>query len=386
MECDFFRSYPSDFPRHLSSLALSSRDGASFTVPTARSFPVARPDSLHFARWLSASGMVNAVGGYYPLIVIAGPTAAGKSALALYLAGRLGGEVINYDSVQLYRGFDIGTGKLPPSERKGIPHHLLDCLDPAEPFTAGDFRREALNVLNGIRKRGKVPILAGGTGLYLRALLLGLFDGPPRSEKLRAELRALADRHGREFIHRLLMRLDPVSAGRIDPRDLQKVIRAVEVCVLSMRAISALQARGREPLAGYRCFKIGLSPGRNELYARINRRVEQMFAAGIERETRHMLMRPDAQAIKGLGSLGYRQVAAALRGEITQEDAVRDTQTATRHYAKRQMTWFRREPDMNWFSGFGDDPALQSEVMELLRGWFPSNFSHAFCLSKAVFL
>jgi len=317
--------------------------------------------------------MVDEVSGDYPLIAVAGPTAAGKSELALYLAGQLGGEVINYDSVQFYRGFDIGTGKLPPDERRGIPHHLLDCLDPADPFTAGDFRREAMKVLEGIRERGNVPILAGGTGLYLRALLLGLFEGPPRSEKLRAELRALADRRGREFVHRLLMRLDPASAGRVGPRDLQKVIRAVEVCVLARQAISVLQARGREPLPGYRCFRIGLNPGRDELYTRINRRVEQMFAAGLEEETRRMLNRPDAQAIKGLGSLGYRQVASALRGEITLEDALRDTQTATRHYAKRQRTWFRREPDMNWFSGFGDDPGLQHQVLEALKGWSATN-------------
>jgi len=317
--------------------------------------------------------MVDEVGRDYPLIAIAGPTAAGKSELALYLAGQLGGEVISYDSVQLYRGFDIGTGKLPPAERRGIPHHLLDCLDPAEPFTAGDFRREAMKVLEGIRERGTLPVLAGGTGLYLRALLLGLFEGPPRSEELRAELRALAGRHGREFVHRLLMRLDPASAGRVDPRDLQKVIRAVEVCVLARQAISILQARGREPLPGYRCFRIGLNPGRDELYARINRRVEQMFAAGLEAETRRMLIRPDAQAIKGLGSLGYRQVSAALRGEITLEDALRDTQTATRQYAKRQMTWFRREPDMNWFAGFGDDPALQRQVLEALQEWSAAN-------------
>ncbi|HVB29450.1 MAG TPA: tRNA (adenosine(37)-N6)-dimethylallyltransferase MiaA [Terriglobia bacterium] len=327
--------------------------------------------------------MVDEIGGDYPLIAIAGPTAAGKSELALCLAGHLGGEVVNYDSVQLYRGFDIGTGKLLPAERKGIPHHLLDCLDPAEPFTAGDFRREAMKALDGIRARGNVPILAGGTGLYLRALLLGLFDGPPRSEALRAELRALADRRGRVFVHRLLMRLDPASAGRVGPRDLQKVVRAVEVCVLARRAISALQARGREALRGYHSFKIGLNPGRDELYARINRRVEQMFAAGLEEETRRMLMRTDAQAIKGLGSLGYRQAAAALRGEITLEDAVRDTQAATRHYAKRQLTWFRREPDMKWFSGFGDDPALQRQAIEALKEWLSSKLSRASRLPNA---
>ena len=330
--------------------------------------------------------MVNEVGKGYPLVAIAGPTATGKSKLAVYLASRLGGEVVSYDSVQFYRGFDIGTGKLPVDERQGISHHLLDCLDPAEPFTAGDFRREAAKVIEGIRERGNLPILAGGTGLYLRALLMGLFEGPPRSEVLRARLRTMAERRGREFVHRLLRRLDPDSAGHIDPRDLQKAIRAVEVCVVAGKALSDLQARGREPLPGYECFKIGLNPDRGELYARINRRVERMFAAGLEGETRLMLARPDARSIKGLGSLGYRQVAAALRGEITMEDAVRETQTATRHYAKRQLTWFRREPGMNWFAGFGDDPALQHEVLKDLKVWFASKFNRASCLPKAVSL
>ncbi len=330
--------------------------------------------------------MVDEVGKDYPLIAVAGPTAAGKSELAVYLASRLGGEVVSYDSVQFYRGFDIGTGKLPVDERQGIPHHLLDCLDPAEPFTAGDFRREAAKVIEGIRERGNMPILAGGTGLYLRALLMGLFEGPPRSEALRARLRAMAGRQGREFVHRFLRRLDPDSAGRIDPRDLQKVIRAVEVCVVAGTALSNMHARGREPLPGYECFKIGLNPDREQLYARINRRVERMFAAGLEAETGRMLERTDATSIKGLGSLGYRQVVAALRGEITVEEAVRDTQTATRHYAKRQITWFRRELDMNWFGGFGDDPALQREALEDLKVWLASKFNRASCLPKVVSL
>jgi tRNA dimethylallyltransferase len=330
--------------------------------------------------------MVDAVVQNYPLIAIAGPTASGKSELATFLAGRLRGEVVNYDSVQLYRGFDIGTGKLPLEERKGIPHHLLDCLDPAESFTAGDFRREASKVIAKIRERGNLPILAGGTGLYLRALLTGLFDGPPRSEDLRTELRALADCRGREFVHRLLARLDPVSASRVDPRDLQKVIRAVEVCVISRRAISTLQAHGREQLAGYCSFKVGLNPDREKLYTRINRRVEEMFAAGLEEETRRMLKRPDSHRLKGLGSLGYRQVKAAVDGEITLEEAVLDTQTATRQYAKRQMTWFRREPEMNWFSGCGEDPAIQRQVLDALKVWFASKLKGAFCLPKVVSL
>jgi tRNA dimethylallyltransferase len=298
----------------------------------------------------------------YPLIAIVGPTAAGKSALALSLAERLDGEVVNYDSVQVYRGFDIGTGKLPLAERRGIPHHLVDCLDPGEDFTAGDFRREALKALREIRQRAKLPILVGGTGLYLRALLLGLFEGPPRSERLRARLRRLADRRGREFVHRLLERLDPASAGRIDAQDLQKVIRAVEVCVLARESISALHARGREPLRGFHCVKVGLNPARSELYARINQRAERMFASGLRDEVRCLLARPDAARMKALDALGYRQVAAALRGETPWPDALGEMQAATRQYAKRQMTWFRREPDVTWFSAFGDDPELRDRV------------------------
>lgn len=330
--------------------------------------------------------MVDEIGKGGLMIAVAGPTASGKSHLALFLAGHLCGEVVNYDSVQVYRGFDIGAGKLVLGERGGIPHYLLDCLDPSEPFTAGDFRREARKALEKIRGQGKLPVLAGGTGLYLRALLMGLFDGPPRQEVLRNELRALAGRWGREFVHRLLRRLDPVAAGRINPRDLQKVIRAVEVCVASRQAMSDLQEKGREPLAGYRCFKIGLNPDREELYARINRRTEKMFSSGLEEETRRMLARPDSHTFKGLGSLGYRQVAAALRGEMTMEEALRDTQAATRHYAKRQLTWFRREPEMHWFSGFGDDPSLQRKVLDALKKWLTPKLDGASCLPKVVSL
>jgi tRNA dimethylallyltransferase len=318
----------------------------------------------------------------YPLIAIVGPTAAGKSALALFLAEHLDGEVVNYDSVQIYRGFDIGTGKLPPAERRGIPHHLVDCLDPADDFTAGDFRREARKALREIRGRRKLPILVGGTGLYLRALLLGLFEGPPRSEHLRARLRRLADRRDREFVHRLLRRLDPASAERIDPQDLQKVIRAVEVCVLARQSISSLQSRGREPLQGFRCFKIGLNPDRSELCARINQRSEWMFASGLKEEVRCLLARPDAGRMKALGALGYRQVARALGGEITWPEALEEMQAATRQYAKRQMTWFRRETDVTWLSAFGDDPELQDRALASVNAKLKSRSKEGVDLPK----
>ncbi len=202
-----------------------------------------------------------------PLVAIVGPTAAGKSALALALAESLCGEIVNYDSVQLYRGFDIGSGKLPTEERRSVPHHLLDCLEPEAQFTAGDYRREALRALAEIKARSRLPIFVGGTGLYLRAVFMGLFDGPPRSEALRDRFRAMAERKGREFLHRLLNRLDPDAASRIEPRDTHKTVRALEVCILARTPISKMQARGRTGLEGYRVVKVGLLPERSELYA-----------------------------------------------------------------------------------------------------------------------
>ena len=296
-------------------------------------------------------------------MVIVGPTAAGKSALGLAVAERWSGEIINYDSVQVYRGFDIGSGKVPPGERRGLAHHLLDILEPDQVFTAGDYRRAALRVLEDIRERGRLPILVGGTGLYLRALLVGLFEGPPRSEALRARLRQMAKRRNRQFLHRLLVRLDPDRAGQIEWPDTQKVIRAIEVCVLARQPMSRLLENGRSGLRGFRVYKIGLSPARHALYERINRRVEQMFAAGLLEETRAMLARPDAARLKPLEAVGYRQACEALRGALSVADAIRATQTATRHYAKRQLTWFRRETDVTWFEGMGDTPEVQQQVL-----------------------
>jgi len=302
-----------------------------------------------------------------PLVAIVGPTAAGKSALALEIAARLDGEIVNYDSVQIYRGFDVGSGKLPMAERRGIPHHLLDCREAAQVFTAGDYRREALGVLADLSTRGKLPIFVGGTGLYLRALLLGLFEGPTRSEPLRERLRAAAEQRGREYLYRLLARLDPTSAQRIQPRDTQKIIRALEVCLLTRKPVSALHARARKRLAGFRVHKIGLNPERTRLYERINRRVEAMFAGGLMEEAQALLARPDARRVKPLQALGYRQACDVLRGETGLPEAIRRTQVMTRRYAKRQLTWFRSEPDINWFDGFGDDPEIQRGVLRALQ-------------------
>ncbi|MGH9485818.1 MAG: tRNA (adenosine(37)-N6)-dimethylallyltransferase MiaA, partial [Terriglobales bacterium] len=216
-----------------------------------------------------------------PLVALVGPTASGKSELALYLAERLNGEIINYDSVQVYRGLDIGSGKVRPAGRRRAAHHLLDVVEPGEVFTAGQYRRMALTILADVRQRGMLPILAGGTGLYLRALLDGLFDGPTRSGDLRARLRRMAGRRGPQALHRVLRRLDSKAAERIHPNDTHKVIRAVEVCLLARQPVSALYARGRERLQGFKVFKAGLNPRRAELCERIDRRVESMFASGL---------------------------------------------------------------------------------------------------------
>jgi tRNA dimethylallyltransferase len=314
----------------------------------------------------------------YPLIVIVGPTASGKSALAVSLALAFGGEVVNFDSVQVYRGFDVGSGKLDITERQGVRHHLLDIVQAEETFTAGDYRRAALRVLDEIRGRGRLPILAGGTGLYLRALLLGLFEGPRRSEELRVRLTGLAKRHGAAFLHRLLARKDPVTATRIHPRDTQKVMRALEVCLLRRRPFSELLEQGREPLRGFRTHRIGLSPPRQELLPRIDARVDQMFASGIIEEVQSALDRGlEPGRAAPLEALGYRQARAYVEGSMSREEAVRDTRTRTHQYAKRQMTWFRREPGVQWFSGFGNDPAtaqqvlcwLESSLAGFLPGW-----------------
>ncbi len=371
-------SYPETFPP-TPGLA----DASSLTNPAPRLLRSSGFDFRSAAGSLPARALVESLGPVaqvtgrgedYPVIAIVGPSAAGKSALGIELAERLKGEIVNYDSVQVYRGFDIGAGKVPPEERRGIPHHLIDIVEPGQVFTAGDYNREALRVLAALRERRKLPILVGGTGLYLRALLLGLFEGPPRSESLRARLRALAERRGREFLHRLLRRLDRATAERVGPRDMQKVIRALEVCLLSRQPFSALLSRGRKGLRGYRVFKIGLNPDRVQLYERINRRVDRMFAAGLLEETRGLLARLDGCRgdAKNLGALGYREACAALRGEMSCEEAVRETQAATRRYAKRQMTWFRREADVTWFAGFGNDPEIQRRVVEWLHSVKPS--------------
>lgn len=304
---------------------------------------------------------------YRRLVVILGPTASGKSALAIALAERLNGEVVACDSTQVYRHFDIGTGKVPEAERRGIPHHLIDLAEPDEVFTAGEYRRRAREVLNAICERGKLPILTAGTGLYLRALLEGLADAPARSEELRERLRQRAGRRGPEHLHRILKRLDRESASRIAPGDTQKVIRAIEIRLLSGEPASVLHQRGRTGLEGFRVFKIGLMPAREALYQRIEQRVTAMLESGWLDEVKMLLGKGIALASKPFEFLGYSQLRDVLAGKIVLDEAIRQIQQATRQYAKRQITWFRKEPDVHWIARFGDDPAAAADAFRLIE-------------------
>ncbi len=300
------------------------------------------------------------------VVVVLGPTASGKTSLALAIARRFRGEIVNCDSIAMYRDFEIGTAKPSAAERAEIPHHLLDCVDPLTDVTAGEYARQARQALNDIHRRGRLPIVSGGTGLYLRALIEGLFPGPQRWEDLRSRLRGRAEKKGAEYVHRILRRLDPSAAGRIHANDVPKVIRAIEVCLASRkpdrRTMTELWKQGREPLRGFRILRLGLGPERELLYERINERAVKMFDRGLIAETKKLLERYGEQA-RPLASLGYKQAMQLLRGEIDRAAALAAAQQAHRNYAKRQMTWFRREPNVDWLPGAGDDPAIQTKAV-----------------------
>jgi tRNA dimethylallyltransferase len=323
------------------------------------------------------------------VVVVLGPTASGKTALALAIARRFHGEIVNCDSVAMYREFEIGTAKPSAAERAEIPHHLLDCVDPLADVSAGEYARQARQVLREIalrenEQRRHLPIVSGGTGLYLRALLEGLFPGPERSEELRNKLRGRAEKHGPEHLHRILRRLDAAAASRIHANDIPKVIRAIEVCLASRRTsrltMTELWQQGREPLRGFRILRLGLNPEREALYARINQRAAKMFddaiggtpiggaltGGGLIAETERLLKKYGNRA-RPLTSLGYKQALQFLRGEVDRESALAAAQQAHRNYAKRQITWFRREPDVHWLAGFGDDPAIQAEGIAVIE-------------------
>ena len=294
--------------------------------------------------------------------MILGPTASGKTALSLALAQKFGGEIVNCDSVAMYREFDIGTAKPTAAERAAVPHHLFDCVDPTDFVTAGEYARQARQVIREIADRQHTPIVAGGTGLYLRALLDGLFPGPQRSEQLRERLRERAGNQKPGYLHRILKRLDPAAARKIHTNDTPKLIRAIEVCLASRRKMTDLWNAGRDPLQGFRIIRLGLDPDRAALYERINRRAVQMFENGLIEETARLLQKYGASA-RPLTSLGYRQAVQFLSSELVREQAVQAAQQAHRNYAKRQMTWFRREPDVIWLGGLGDEPHLQEQAI-----------------------
>jgi tRNA dimethylallyltransferase len=291
----------------------------------------------------------------HAIVTVLGPTGSGKSALALDLAEELRGEIVNCDSLQLYRGFDIGTAKIPPNERRGVPHHLFDVLEPQMGYSAGEYSRQARTVIAQITARGRLPVIVGGTGFYLRALLAGLPALPERDEDLRSRLLGKEQaRPGR--LHRLLTRLEPAAAARIHPRDVQKATRALEVRLLtgtSMPAPAQAQA-----LEGYVNVKIGLNPDRAVLHQRLDERAVAMFNGGLLDEVRTLLAQGTTGTEKPFEALGYKQALLHLRGKLTLEEAIASTQLETRQYAKRQWTWFRRDPEIFWIAGLGDSPAV----------------------------
>ena len=306
-----------------------------------------------------------------PLLVILGPTGAGKSDLALMLAEAFQGEIVNCDSIQVYRGFEIGSAKLPVAERRGIPHHLLDVAGPDCELTAGAYSRLARTAISEIRQRRRTPIIVGGTGFYLRALLAGLSPAPLRDERLRTRLASLAKRRP-AALHRFLHKYDPAAAARIHANDHQKLIRAIEIVCLTRSSASKTQQLPRDAMPGAQPFKIGLNPGRTALYQHLNQRCGAMFQHGLLEEVRALLAGGWKADAKPLQSLGYKQALKVLNGEDSLDEAIEECRLRTRQYAKRQMTWFRREPDVHWLAGFGSEGAVAREALRLCQEFLAS--------------
>lgn len=311
-------------------------------------------------------------------ILILGPTGSGKTALSLALGEHFAGEIISCDSVAVYRGMDLGSAKPSAEEQRHLPHHLIDVANPDEAFSAGEYARQARAALRQIVDRGHLPIVTGGTGLYLRALTLGLFPGPPRQQQMRDRLiRSLQDRSP-NWLHRILHRLDPASAARIHANDTPKLIRALEVCFATGQPMSQILESGpdtaRDPLTGFRLLRIGLNPPRQALYDHLNQRAAEMFASGLVEETRGLLAQYGR--IKTLQALGYRQAMAVLDGAMPLNEAIAAAQQGHRNYAKRQLTWFRREPGVHWIEDFGHTPQTIAKAIELVQSADPqSNFN-----------
>ena len=312
------------------------------------------------------------------ILAVAGPTGAGKSSLSLALAERFGGEVVNFDSVQVYAGFDIGSAKLPLAEQRGIPHHLVDLCAPEDLFTAGDFVAEVRALLPGIARRGRLPILCGGTGFYLRALFQGLSPGPQRDDELRGRLQAREARRA-GTIRRLLGRLDPAAAARIHPNDMNKSLRALEVRLLAGRpAEEHFGEAGLAGLTGYSKLTLAVDPPREALYAQLNRRCEEMWRGGLLEEVRYLLDEGVSPAAKPFESLGYKQALRFLTVAGTSEaGALEEVKIRTRQYAKRQWTWFRAEKDIVWVPGFGSEAETQHNAIEIVSGFLKKSSEEA---------
>ncbi len=303
-----------------------------------------------------------------------GPTGTGKSDLGLLVAATFNAEIVNCDSVQVYKCLDAGSAKLAPEHRRGIPHHLIDVANPDEHLTAGDYARLARAALSSIRSRDRLPLVVGGTGFYLRTLLDGLSPAPGRDTRLRDRLLKIAGNRP-AALYRFLRLHDPEASRRIHPNDHQKLIRAVELTLLTRRPVSEVQARPRSALQGYSVLKIGLAPDRSALRCHLDLRCVAMFQNGLLEETAALLSSGISPGAKALGSLGYKQAVDALTGRCSLEQAIAECQAKTRQYAKRQMTWFRADRDIHWLPGFGDDPAIQESAVALISDFLNSRDS-----------
>ena len=303
------------------------------------------------------------------IYAVAGPTASGKTALGVELAIRVGGEVVNFDSVQIYRGIEIATAKPTVEERRGVTHHLVDYVDPNTNYTAADWARDAAEKIAEIESRGKVAVLVGGTGFYLRTLMNPLFDSPSTDPNLRERLRAIKEKRGPEFLHRMLVKIDPIAAEKLFPRDYVRVMRALEVYFQTGGRLSERQPnRAETPEFAGRIKLVVLEPPRDALYEKINARTDAHFAAGLVDEVKHLLSIGVRETTNALGSHGYRRICEYLRGERTLEGAIEQSKQDVRNYAKRQLTWFRRENAWLWISGFGSDPHVMKTIESEITG------------------
>ena len=307
------------------------------------------------------------------IVAILGPTATGKSTLALELAGQHRGEIVNCDSTAVYRGFDIGTDKVAERDRRGIPHHLIDVADPTDEYTAAQYARDAARVIRDVHARGGLPFVVGGTGFYYRALTRGLFPGPGRDAALRQRLTDIGERRGVAFLHRLLRRVDRESALRIQQRDLKRIVRALEVFFLTGRPLTAHFAETTSPIPDVDVLAIGLRLPATAISARVTKRVDEQFERGLLDEIRGLLGRGTPETARPFGGLVYRQALEHLHG-VRDETATRALiAQENRRYARRQLIWFRKEPNLQWFDGPGESPATIAAVSELLTDYFTAH-------------